>query len=403
MIPYGCHHIDEEDIQAVVNVLRSGTLSQGPAIEAFERTVADFVGVKFAVAVSSATAGLHIAASAAGVTENTTLITSPITFVASSNAGLYNRATIAFTDVLEETVNMNPVKLEEVLKLHPNTKAIIPVHFGGLPCDMPSIKALGDKAGAVIIEDAAHALGAAYSTGEKVGSCRYSLMTVFSFHPVKAIAAGEGGMITTNDEKIYRELIRLRSHGINKLDDSFQVPEQAFTEGAQNLWYYEMQELGYHYRITDLQAGLALSQFKKLDKFIARRIELVKRYDAAFKGMVNLKPAQPTQDRDNSGHHLYVIRINFDAIALNRNELMHELKKRNIGTQVHYIPVPAQPFYRNLGFKPEDYPSANHFYQEALSIPLFYDLTNEQQDLVISSIKELVPDTKYNFESTYDK
>jgi perosamine synthetase len=390
MIPYGRHHIDEEDIQAVVAILHSGTLSQGPAIEAFEKAIAEFVGVKFAVAVSSATAGLHIAAAAAGVTQNTTLVTSPITFVASSNAGLYNRANVAFTDTELETVNMDPESLKKVLEDNPNTKAIIPVHFGGLPCNMPAIKSLADKAGAAVIEDAAHALGSRYPTGEKVGSCTYSLMTVFSFHPVKAIAAGEGGMITTNDESMYRELLRLRSHGINKLDDSFQVPEQAFTDGVQNLWYYEMQELGYHYRITDIQAGLALSQFRKLDKFVARRIELVKRYDAVFANMKNLRPAQPTENRNLSGHHLYVLRIDFDAVKLSRNELMKELRKRDIGSQVHYIPVPAQPFYRNLGFKPEDYPNANNFYKEALSIPLFYDLSDEQQDLVIAVFKELV-------------
>jgi len=390
MIPYGRHHIDEEDIKAVVKILRSGTLSQGPAIEAFEKAIADSVGVKFAVAVSSATAGLHIAAAAAGVTQNTTLITSPITFVASSNAGLYNGANVAFADTELETVNMDPESLKKVLEENPNTKAIIPVHFGGLPCNMPAIKSLADKAGAAVIEDAAHALGGKYPTGEKIGSCTYSLMTVFSFHPVKAIAAGEGGMITTNDESMYRELIRLRSHGINKLDDTFQVPDQAFTDGVQNLWYYEMQELGYHYRITDLQAGLALSQFKKLDKFVARRVELVKRYDAAFANMKNLRPAQPTEDRNLSGHHLYVLRINFDAVILSRNELMKELRKRDIGSQVHYIPVPAQPFYRNLGFKPEDYPNANNFYKEALSIPLFYDLSDEQQDSVIAALKNLV-------------
>ena len=390
MIPYGCHHIDEDDIQAVISILKSGVLSQGPAIEAFENAIAASVGAKYAVAVSSATAGLHIAACAAGVKQNTTLITSPITFVASANAGLYNRANIAFTDTETQTINMDPQSLEKVLQKNPNTKAIIPVHFGGLPCNMPAIKSLADRAGAVIIEDAAHALGGTYPTGEKVGSCTYSLMTVFSFHPVKAIAAGEGGMITTNDEAIYRELIRLRSHGINKLDDSFQVPEQAFTDGIQNLWYYEMQELGYHYRITDLQAGLALSQFKKLDKFIARRVELVKRYDTAFADMKNLRPAQPTDNRNGSGHHLYVLRIDFDSIKLSRNELMKELKSRNIGSQVHYIPVPAQPFYRKLGFKPENYPNASDFYKEALTIPLFFDLTNQQQDLVIGALKELV-------------
>lgn len=389
MIPYGRHHIDQTDIDAVLAVLTSGALSQGPAIEAFEKAIAESVGAKYSVAVSSATAGLHIAATAAGVTANTTLVSSPITFVASTNAGLYNNSSIAFTDVEQDTINMDPNSLKKVLEKHPNTKVVMPVHFGGLPCNMPEIKKLSDQAGAYVIEDAAHALGATYPTGEKVGSCKYSLMTVFSFHPVKAIAAGEGGMITTNDESVYRKLIRLRSHGINKLDDSFQEPGQAYTNGVQNLWYYEMQELGYHYRITDIQAGLALSQFKKLDKFIARRKELVARYDAAFSLMKNVRPAQPTGNREQSGHHLYVVRINFEAAGISRNDFMQELRKRNIGSQVHYIPVPAQPFYRRLGFKPEDYPNANQYYQEALSIPLFYDLSLEQQDSVVTAFKEL--------------
>jgi len=285
---------------------------------------------------------------------------------------------------------MDPASLEKVLSAHPETKVVIPVHYAGLPCNMPAIKALADKVGASVIEDAAHALGAVYPTGEKVGSCVYSLMTVFSFHPVKAIAAGEGGMITTNDPAVYRELLRLRSHGINKLDDTFQVPEQAFTNGKQNLWYYEMQELGYHYRITDIQAGLALSQFKKLDAFIARRRELVKRYDAAFKDSPTIRPAQSSNDRRLSGHHLYVIRVDFTKAKYTRTELMQELRKREIGTQVHYIPVPAQPCYRKMGFRPEDYPNANAFYAEALSIPLYYSLTNKQQDTVITALKELL-------------
>jgi UDP-4-amino-4,6-dideoxy-N-acetyl-beta-L-altrosamine transaminase len=389
MIPYGRHHIDQNDIDAVLAVLTSGALSQGPAIEAFEKAIAESVGAKYSVAVSSATAGLHIAATAAGVTANTTLVSSPITFVASTNAGLYNNSSIAFADVEQDTINMDPVSLKKVLEKHPNTKVVMPVHFAGLPCNMPEIKRLADQAGAHVIEDAAHALGATYPSGEKVGSCKYSLMTVFSFHPVKAIAAGEGGMITTNDESVYRKLLRLRSHGINKLDDSFQEPTQAYTNGVQNLWYYEMQELGYHYRITDIQAGLALSQYKKLDKFIARRKELVAKYDAAFTQMKNVRPAQPTLNRTQSGHHLYVVRINFEAIGISRNDFMKELRKRDIGSQVHYIPVPAQPFYRRLGFKPEDYPNANQYYQEALSIPLFYDLTFEQQNMVIAAFKEL--------------
>lgn len=389
MIPYGIHHIDEEDIQAVVDVLRRGALTQGPVVDAFEQAVAKYVGAKYAVAVSSGTAALHLAALAAGVGPGSSLITSPITFVASANAALYVGGRVVFADIDSDTINMSPVALKEALAKNPDARAVIPVHFAGLPCDMPAIKSAADKVGAVVIEDAAHALGAKYPDGQRVGSCAYSLMTIFSFHPVKAIAAGEGGMITTNDEPTYRKLLRLRSHGINKLDDILQLPEQAETNGVRNPWYYEMQELGFHYRITDIQCGLALSQFKKLDKFIARRRELAKKYDEAFASMRNCQPTQ-IPGRDLSGHHLYVLRIDFKAAGIARGPLMQELKARQITSQVHYIPVPAQPYYRKLGFRPEDYPNAQKYYQEALSIPLFYDLTDEQQKYVIAAFKELV-------------
>ncbi len=389
MIPYGKHHIDEEDIQSVVDALRSGALTQGPAVEAFEQAIAEYVGARYAIAVSSGTAALHLAALAAGVGLGTSLITSPITFVASANAAIYAGGRVVFADIDPETVNMSPNALKKALADNPDARVVIPVHFAGLPCDMPAIKAAADQAGAVVIEDAAHALGAKYPDGRYVGSCAYSGMTIFSFHPVKAIAAGEGGMITTNDEPTYRKLLRLRSHGINKLDDPFQLPEQAETNGIRDPWYYEMQEIGFHYRITDMQCALALSQFKKLNKFIARRLVLVKRYDEAFAGMRNVRSAQ-IAGRDQSGHHLYVLRIDFDFTELSRGQLMRELKSRGIGSQVHYIPVPAQPYYRRLGFKPEDYPNAQKYYQEALSIPLFYDLTDEQQEEVIAAIKGLV-------------
>ncbi len=389
MIPYGKHHIDEQDIQAVVDVLRSGALTQGPAVEAFEHAIAEYVGARYAIAVSSGTAALHLAALAGGVGPGTSLITSPITFVASANAALYAGARVVFADIDPDTVNMSVAALKEVLSKNPDARAVIPVHFAGLPCDMPAIKTAADQAGAVVIEDAAHALGAQYPDGRRVGSCAHSLMTIFSFHPVKAIAAGEGGMITTNDEPTYRKLLRLRSHGINKLDDPFQLTEQAVTNGIRNPWYYEMQEIGFHYRIADMQCGLALSQFKKLDRFIARRLALVKRYDDGFAGMRNCRPAQ-NFGRDLSGHHLYILRIDFDSTGLGRGQLMRELQSRGIGSQVHYIPVPAQPYYRRLGFKPEDYPSAQKYYQETLSIPLFYDLTDEQQDEVIAAIQEFV-------------
>lgn len=389
MIPYGKHHIDEDDIQAVVDVLRSGVLTQGPAVEAFEQAVAEYVGAKYAVAVSSGTAALHLAALVAGVGPGTSLITSPITFVASANAALFAGGRVVFADIDPDTVNMSPDALKKALAANSDARVVIPVHFAGLPCDMSAIKLVADQAGAVVIEDAAHALGALYADGQRVGSCAYSLMTIFSFHPVKAIAAGEGGMITTNDESTYRRLLRLRSHGINKLDDPFQLPEQAETDGVRDPWYYEMQELGFHYRITDIQCGLALSQFKKLGRFIARRRELVNAYDKAFADMRNCRVAQ-IGNRGQSGHHLYVLRIDFKAAGLNRGQMMQELRTRQIGSQVHYIPVPAQPHYRRLGFRPEDYPSAQRYYQEALSIPLFYDLTDKEQEQVITAIKELV-------------
>jgi len=389
MIPYGKHHIDEDDIHAVVDILRSSFLTQGPAVEAFEKAVAEYVGVKYAVAVSSGTAALHLAALAAGVGPGTSVVTSPITFVASANASRYCGGDVLFADIDPETVNMSPDALREVLLKNSNIKAIIPVHFAGLPCDMIAIKNLADEVGAIVIEDAAHALGATYPNGKRIGCCENSLMTIFSFHPVKAIAAGEGGMITTNNEATYRKLIRSRSHGINKLDDALQVEAEAFADGEQNPWYYEMQELGFHYRITDIQCGLALSQFSKLDSFISRRRDLVKNYDLAFAGMKNYCPAQITM-RDQSGHHLYVLRINFKQVALTRGQVMKKLKEYGVGSQVHYIPVPSQPYYRQMGFKPEDYPNAQKYYQEALTIPLFYNLTEEQQRKVISTIKDLL-------------
>lgn len=389
MIPYGRHHVDEEDIKAVSNVLRNGALTQGPMIEAFEQAVVEYVGAKYAVALSHGTAGLHLAALAAGVGPGNSLITSPITFVASANAALYAGARPLFADIDPRTVNMSPNTLKAALEQHSDTRAVVPVHFAGLPCDMPAIKAMADGAGAVVIEDASHALGGTYSTGQRIGSCAHSLMTVFSFHPVKAIAAGEGGMITTNDESTYRRLLRLRSHGINKLDDPYQLPAEAVTDGVRNLWYYEMQELGFNYRLTDIQCALALSQLKKLDRFLARRRYLVSAYDSAFDSLHNCRPAQ-VFGRDQSAHHLYVLRIDFGATGLSRSQLMHELRARGIGNQVHYIPVPAHPYYRELGFKSEDYPEGKHYYEEALSIPLFFDLTSDEQNQVIDAIGELV-------------
>lgn len=389
MIPYGRHHIDEEDIEAVATALRGATLTQGKTIDAFEEAVARYVGVKHAVAVSSGTAALHLAALAAGVGEGSTLITTPITFVASANAGICAGSRVAFADVDPRSGNMAPESLEAALKAHPGTRAVIPVHYGGLPCDMERIHQAAERAGAVVIEDAAHALGSVYPSGRKVGSCEHSLMTVFSFHPVKAIAAGEGGMITTNDTAVYRRLLRLRSHGINKLDDPLEIKEQALTDGVPNPWYYEVQELGFHFRITDIQCALGLSQLKKLEKFIARRHAIADRYDAAFAGMRHVRAAQQDPHR-RSARHLYVTRIDFGTLGRSRAELMLALRERGIGTQVHYIPVPAHPYYRRMGFRPEDYPHSLAFYESCLSIPIYFALTDEQQQQVVSAFRELV-------------
>jgi perosamine synthetase len=336
MIPYGRHHLSEEDIRAVVDVLRSGALTQGPIIEAFEAAVAEYVGAKYAVAVSSCTAGLHLAAIVAGVGPGKTLVTSPITFVASANAGIYAGGRVAFADIDSDTINMSPQALDATLLVNPDTRAVVPVHFAGLPCDMPAIKSIADKAGAVVIEDAAHALGGTYPSGRRVGCCDHSLMTVFSFHPVKAIAAGEGGMITTNDESVYRRLLRLRSHGVNKLDDVLVVQKQAYTNSARNPWYYEMQELGFHYRITDIQCALGLSQFRKLDLFMGRRRDLAINYDVAFVKVLHCNRLHAAW-RDRSAHHLYVLEVDFGKLGLSRAEFICSLKM--IG--IRFCPVSA--------------------------------------------------------------
>jgi len=385
VIPYGKHYIDEEDIQAVVNVLRGGYLTQGPAIAEFENVFSNYVGAKYAVAVSSCTAGLHLAALAAGIGRGDTLITSPITFVASANSGLYAGGNVAFADIDPTTINMDPAALASSLYDNPTAKVVVPVHFAGLPCNMHAIKSICDRAGAIVVEDAAHALGATYTNGQRVGSCCYSLMTVFSLHPVKAIAAGEGGVITTNDEATYRILLRLRSHGINKLDDSFVFPSE-----AKDPWYYEMQDLGYHYRITDIQAALATSQLSKLDNFIARRREIAARYYDSMAEIKGLVPAQPRESLLHSAYHLFVVRINLSVLKIDKAELMNKLRKFGILSQVHYIPVPMQPYYRQLGFDFNRYPNSLAYYQEGLSIPIYFSLTNSEVSYIVNSLSKII-------------
>jgi len=389
MIPYGKHYIDQDDIQAVIDVISSNNLTQGPAVSDFEEAIAEYVGAKYAVAVSSGTAALHLASIAAGVKPDTTYITSPITFVASANAGLYVGANVKFVDIDPETNNISTELLEQAVKETPNVSAIVPVHFAGLPCDMPAIEKIAEGAGAAVIEDAAHALGATYPDGSKVGSCKNSLMAIFSFHPVKAIAAGEGGMITTNDDAVYHQLLRLRSHGINKEEDSLVFPGQRDESGIQAQWYYEMQELGFNYRLTDIQSALGLSQLSKLDAYLEKRKELVSAYDQAFSGLPNCKPIQ-LDGRELSAHHIYVLCVDFSAIGVSRQSLMKELFDKGIGTQVHYIPVPLQPYYQQLGCIPQDYKYSMKYYEQAISLPLYFSLKESEQQLVIESIKDLI-------------
>jgi perosamine synthetase len=389
LIPYGQHSVTEDDIAAVVQVLREGPLTQGPRIETFERSVAAYVGAKYAVAVSSGTAALHLACLAAGLKPGGRLITSPITFVASANCALYAGAQPAFADIDPLTLNLSPVALKAVCQSLEKVDVILPVHFAGLPCDMPAIQAVARQHQARIIEDAAHALGATYPQGGRVGNCAWSDMTIFSFHPVKIIAAGEGGMITTNDPSLYRRLLRLRSHGINKLDDSLINATQAYTAGESNPWYYEMQELGFNYRMTDIQAALAASQLARIDQFLARRREIAEAYDAAFANFPVLTVPQQS-GRRYSAHHLYTVRINFTRLKKTRSTVMRMLHERGVGTQVHYIPVYAHPYYSRFGFRASDYPQAEGHYSQTLSLPMFFALSTSDQNRVIETLQEIL-------------
>lgn len=388
-IPYGRQLIEEDDVASVVAVLRGPYLTQGPAVAAFEEAVAGYTGARHAVAVSSGTAALHLACIAAGLDTSKSAVTSPITFLATANAPVYVGAKTVFCDV-DANVNLSPAKLKETLSRVTNVGAVLPVHFGGAPCDMVEIRRLANAAGAVVIEDAAHALGGSYIDGGRIGNCAHADMTIFSFHPVKLVAAGEGGVITTNSEALAARLRMLRNHGIHKADEGYRNPELASTGGTPNPWYYEMHELGFHYRLTDIQAALGKSQLSKIGRFIERRRDLVARYDAAFSSLEFAHPIQ-TGLRSRSGHHLYVLRIDFTKLNRSRAEMMESLRLAGIGTQVHYIPVHLQPFHARAGFKRGDFPEAERFYDQALSLPLFHGMSDREQDRVIAGVKALLP------------
>lgn len=384
LIPYARQNINEADIQEVIKVLGSAWLTQGPVIRRFEEAVADYCGVKYAVAVNSATSALHIACLAAGLDENDSLWTSPNTFVASANCGRYCGAGVDFVDIDPQTYNLSAEKLEAKLEKASREgclpRVVIPVHFAGQSAEMQKMAALSDKYGFTVIEDASHGIGGSY-LDKKIGCCEFSEMTVFSFHPVKIITSGEGGMVLTNREDLYQKLIRLRSHGITG------KPE-LMTREADGPWYYQQIDLGFNYRMTDIQAALGYSQLQRIDEFVAHRRYLVNRYNQLLKDFPLTLPWQhPDTD---SAFHLYVIRLQLDRIRRSHREVFEAMRTKEIMVNLHYIPVHTQPYYQNLGFKVGDFPEAEQYYREAISLPLFYGLKEEEQDYVVEVLRELI-------------
>ncbi|WP_445577609.1 UDP-4-amino-4, 6-dideoxy-N-acetyl-beta-L-altrosamine transaminase [Pseudomonas sp. E141] len=384
MIPYGRQSLDQADIDAVVAVLRSDWLTQGPALERFEQAMALRCQADHAVAVCNATAALHIACVAAGLGPGDRLWTTPNTFLASANCGRYCGAQVDFVDIDPLTWNLDAdaltTKLEEAERDGALPKVLVAVAFSGQSCDMRRIGQLSERYGFTVIEDASHAVGASYA-GRPVGCGEFADMTVFSFHPVKIITSAEGGMVLTNRPDLAQRLQRLRSHGMTR--EAGQM-----TEPSHGPWYYQQVELGFNYRMTDLQAALGLSQLNKLDGFIARRRELAARYHRLLGGLpLTLPGLQPDAE---SAWHLYVVRLQLDGITLSHLQVFEGLRAAGIGVNLHYIPVHLQPYYRDLGFATGDFPQAERYYSEAISLPMFPSLSDEQQDYVVEQLRRLL-------------
>lgn len=378
MIPYGRQDIDQADIDTVVDVLRSDWLTQGPAVPAFEETVARYCGAAHAVAVNSATSALHLACLALGLGPGDRLWTSPNTFVASANCGLYCGAEVDFVDIDPLTYNMSPTllaaKLESAARAGRLPKIVVPVHFAGQSCDMAAIGALAERYGFRVIEDASHAIGGRYRE-KPVGDCRHADITVFSFHPVKIITTGEGGMALCNDPELAGRMRRLRGHGITR--DAAEM--SGAVEGG---WYYQQIELGYNYRMTDIQAALGLSQMRRLESFVARRQALAARYDERLASLPLRRPYRSHESY--SAFHLYVVALDD---ASRRRVVFDGLRAAGIGVNVHYIPVHTQPYYRRLGFAPGDFPEAEAYYAAAISLPIFPALSDARQDEVVACLR----------------
>jgi len=385
-LPYGRQSIDDDDIESVVRVLRSDFLTTGPEISAFERELCDYTGARNAVAMSSATAALHLAVCALELPVDSIGVTTPNTFVATSNALLYSDLEPRFVDIDPRTYLLDPVKLNSAIESFQNdanVSVILPVHFAGNTEGIERVSEIARSRHIPVIEDAAHAIGGRYVDGSRVGSCQYSDMTVFSFHPVKTMTTGEGGAITTNDDVLYNRLIDLRTHGITR--------DPARLSVNPGPWYYEMQMLGYNYRMTDIQAALGRSQLRKLDGFVRRRSEIVARYNDAFSDLSWLTTPSGDSNRE-TGWHLYVLQFDWDRIGLDRVTVMSRLRDSGVGSQVLYIPVPLQPYYRErFGYSDGDFPEAERYYQHSLAIPLYPAMTDDDQRRVIDAVRGLGP------------